>query len=38
MQGDLMMLGLDDIDAHARESIVAVAAKYMCIPYVEQEI
>jgi hypothetical protein len=38
MQGDQMMLSLDDIGAHARESIVGVAAKYMCIPYVDQEI
>jgi hypothetical protein len=36
--GDFVILSLDDIDAHAREAIARVAAKYMCIPYVDGSI
>lgn len=36
--GDFVILSLDDIDAQAREAIARVAAKYMCIPYVDGSI
>lgn len=36
--GDFVILSLDDIDAHAREAIARVAAKYMRIPYVDGSI
>ena len=36
--GDFVILSLDDIDAHAREAIARVAAKYMRIPYVDGSV
>src|SRR6266498_1449624 len=33
--GDIVMLGLDDLDPQAREMIAKVAAKYMRVPYVD---
>ncbi|RPJ51033.1 MAG: NACHT domain-containing protein [Methanobacteriota archaeon] len=36
--GNFLMLSLDDLDAPAREAIARIAAKYMCIPYVDGSI
>jgi hypothetical protein len=36
--GDFVILSLDDIDAQTREAIARVAAKYMCIPYMDGSI